>query len=338
MNNINIIKKSIKSALKYNYNITYTSHPISEAVLSHIKNEFTNSAFSLDETVQYINKLNNLDKNGTNTSCLVKIAISNTEIHSGSSIILNILSQNKSDVPPYLLLQRVIKRLYITSSIFNINKNFVFWLIPTNKNRVFPTKSIVMPKHINGGFTYINGGSNVNIYIYRREEFPKVMLHELMHHSLHDTNNNINDPINNTMYINKLKTLCGIHEDTTFLTNEGIIEAWTLILQCIYVSYEYNIPFNVLINSEKKWSLKQTSRILYHKKKHLNNVWKETSNAYCYIVFKTFFIHNIDRFIYHSVNKSTYKYVYNNIIYFINNIHPKKLQLDSFRMSVYGDL
>ena len=321
--NMNNIELHIKNALKNNYEIIYNTQPISNTILENLKNEFSDSKFTLSETQDYISKLN------TNKSNLTTITLYN--------IVINVLIKSKNDNIPYLLLHRVIKRLFIVSKIFNINKKIVYWLIPTNSNRWFPKKSVIMPKHINGGFTYITNTNNVNIYIYRREEFPKVMIHELMHHSYLDTSY-----LSNTHEykdtLDKMKHICNISKDTLFLPNEGIIEAWALILQSLFISYEYNIPFKLIIDIEKKWSIKQTSRILYHKYHNLNNIWKEDTNSYCYIVLKTFLINNVTNFIYHSLNKTIYNYYIENIENFILQIKPKNIKHDSFRMSVYGNM
>ena len=317
------IKIQINKALKNNYDISYNTQPISNTILENLKNEFNDSRFTLQETIDYISKLN------TNKSTLTSITLHN--------IVINVLTKSKNDTIPFLLLQRVIKRLFIVATIFNINKTFIYWLIPTNNNRWFPKKSIVMPKHINGGFTYITNTNTVNIYIYRREEFPKVMIHELMHHSYVDTSY-LSNTHEYTDTIDKLKHICNISKDTLFLPNEGIIEAWALILQSLFISYEYNIPFKLIIDIEKKWSIKQTSRILYHKLHNLNNIWKEDTNSYCYIVLKTFLIDNISNFAHQSLNKTIYNYYIQNINDFISQIKPKKVIHGSFRMSVYGDM
>ena len=48
-------------------------------------------------------------------------------------------------------------------------------------------------ENINSGFTYVNRN---DIYIFRKEEFPKVILHELIHHDLNIHQDNFNDDNN----------------------------------------------------------------------------------------------------------------------------------------------
>ena len=295
--------------------------------LEVIKKELITSKFTLSETETYLNTFN-----------------VNTSVHTTlicGPITINILTKNNKDIPLYLLLTRIIKRLYIVYNLFKINKQFQFWLIPTNVNKLFPKRGVVTPKHVNGGFTYISNDaytSIANIYIYRREEFPKVMLHELMHHSYIDVSNN---PKFNNNFVNKLKTICDIDINTSFLPNEGIVEAWALLLQSLFISCEYNISFNEIINIEKQWSIKQTSRLLFYKTNRNNtnhNDWVETTNSYCYFVIKTFLISNIDNFITNINNNTLDTYLLSNMQNYLSKIKQKQINISSFRMTIFGDL
>jgi hypothetical protein len=254
--------------------------------------------------------------------------------------------------------------------VFKINKIFNYWLIPTDANRWFPKRGIIMPKHINGGFTYVThthvdthesaaayasaATEYANIFIYRREEFPKVMIHELMHHSYVDitthtnthtnththTHNNLNIYENNA-FINKLKMACEISTNTQFLPNEGIIEAWALILHSLFISLEYKIPFNTIMGIEKTWSTKQSARLLYYKNIHKNdkkNEWEETTNSYCYIVIKTLLIQNIDACINNSINGTIQLYIEKNIANYLEKLIPQNLKNKTFRITIFGDL
>jgi len=326
-----LLDNQIKQALnnKDYCKIQYTTQLISSTTLESIKKELSDTKFTLKETFTYLETFN------VNTSF-------HTVVICGP-ITINILSKNSKDIPPYLLLTRIIKRLYIIINLLKINKQFQFWLIPTDVNKWFPKKGIVTPKHVNGGFTYVTNATNdaytsvANIYIYRREEFPKVMLHELIHHSYIDVSNN---PKFNNTFINKLKTICIITNNTSFLPNEGIVEAWALILQSLFISYEYNIPFNTIINIEQKWSAKQTSRLLFYKNNRNDNHsdWEETSNSYCYFVIKTFLISNIDNFINNLNNNTLDTYLLLNIQNYLSKIKQKPMHNTCFRMSVFGDL
>jgi len=321
------VKNKLKKLNKSAHNINYSQQLISNTTIDQINTEFKNTQFTLSETNTYIRQFNQ------NTSMHT--------IYQLGSITINILTTKKIHIPPQLLMERIIKRLYVVYNVFKIYKNFNFWLIPTDSNRWFPKKGIVMPKHINGGFTYLsnsNSTENANIFIYRREEFPKVMIHELMHHSYVDTSHNSSKNINeNTVFINKLKQVCDISTNTRFLPNEGIVEAWALLLQSLFISIEYNIPFNTIINIENIWSNKQSSRILYYKNKQINS-WQEMTNSYCYIIIKTLLLKDINSFINNSINGTINKYIEKSISTYLHTIIPKPYIHKHFRMTVFGDL
>jgi hypothetical protein len=92
--------------------------------------------------------------------------------------------------------------------------------------------------NINGGFTYLNSN---NVYIVRKEDYEKVILHELLHH--HDihfegwTNANIK----------RIKNMCGIADEQLLIPNEAIIETYAIILNVIF--YCYIAYYNGLIIS-----------------------------------------------------------------------------------------
>lgn len=54
----------------------------------------------------------------------------------------------------------------------------VTWFTADSK-RCFPTGGELGPEHVNGGYT--TSCSNAGIYIYRREEATRVLIHEMMH-------------------------------------------------------------------------------------------------------------------------------------------------------------
>jgi len=305
-------------------------------LLDNLRSELDDGKFTLKEAVDYVSK------------CKYHTTVSNVQ----QTVTINVFTEKVADLPPILLLKRVFKRITATISILNITqkKHFVFWLVPCDKNRWFPKRGIVTPRHINGGFTYITGDQDdtVNIFIYRLEEFPKVMLHETIHHSSRDMHGLIhpND-------VNRLKVLCNIHKDTQFLPNEAIVEAWAIIMHTAFLSVEYNIPYSKLLDIEKVWCEKQAERLLQYQYQnaHPHNMWKEETNSYSYIVLKSYILQKHDEFLSLShdsksivnfitkvaedISKSTTKVSESK-----NNKHPSKLrdETNSFRMSVFGNI
>jgi hypothetical protein len=91
-----------------------------------------------------------------------------------------------------------------------------------------------------------------------------------------------------TSDVAELKKTFNIAEQTVLIPNEAIVELCATIVYIYFLSSEYNLNFNTLLESELKHSLHQSSKIL---RKQGNNPWVEYSNAYCYIVFKTILLH-----------------------------------------------
>lgn len=178
-----------------------------------------------------------------------------------------------------------IKQVIVTTKLFEIDSRLVIHFICCPDKRYFPShSSSISPKHINGGFT---NTSHNEIYITRTEEYPKVIIHEVLHHceKIHGEFSHQN--------ISMLKSIFNISHETTLIPNEAVVELWATILATSFMSLETNIPFKLLLDAEIKHSICQSKKLL---KKQGKAEWVETTNAYCYIVFKTILLLNIDKF------------------------------------------
>jgi hypothetical protein len=218
---------------------------------------------------------------------------------------------------------------------------------------------VVEPKHINGGFTYVyesEQNNTIHIFIVRREEFPKVMLHETLHHSFIDQHTNIHNNPALRDIVATLKKLCNIHPSTLFLPNEAIVETMAIIMHSLCISIEYNIDARTVIDKEIQWGHVQAHRVLEYQK-HLNDgLWRETSNAYCYIVIKAILLDDYNGFLHAIENANTnatttnnthtttlFDYMLEKVAMYFNHINnftgnKNKVHNRSFRMSVFGDL
>jgi len=81
----------------------------------------------------------------------------------------------KDELPQEGVIQNILN--YIPK--INNNKFFNIYIILYKGKRKLSNPS--QKKYINGGFTYLNDN---NIYIYRKQEFIKVLFHEILHHSI----------------------------------------------------------------------------------------------------------------------------------------------------------
>jgi hypothetical protein len=232
-------------------------------------------------------------------------------------------------------IKKLCKRIKFLLDYFKIDKIINIWLLPVEINREFPEDSIeISEKNINGGYTYTVGN---NIFIYRLEEFPKVILHEIIHHTIIDTDKKWSK--NNIEYLIKLFK---IDDRSNFIPNEAIVETWATLFQLLFISEELNISFNELYKNELKWSMRQSKRILEHQSTLCNMnecKWNEITNSYSYIVIKTILLYNIKKFVAtnlpYNINEII-KIIENNN--FIKKIKGIKNHNNSLRMTLYGDL
>lgn len=336
------IDKIMKNIIK-NYpsdkslNISFTQTPISSDISASLKKEFEQSKFTLSKDMIF---------SFINDAIHIKI--------DAGHIILNCVGPI-DDIPPILFLFKIIKRAICIIRLFNINKVYTIWLLPIQSKRYFPSNGeIVKPVNINGGYTYING---TTIFIYRFEECAKVLLHEILHHTIYDS-----APKWTNIQNANIKKLFHLDDSMICLANEAIIEFWATLFQLIFISYEYHIPFEMLLRKEIEWSKIQSAKILYYQTKYFTNrniKWKEESNSFCYIIIKSILFINYAEFIKIKAPYST-EILYNFIKYYSNDIlnlnhmelkhmnfkNKNKLRLDyiesvensSMRMTLFGDL
>lgn len=150
-------------------------------------------------------------------------------------------------------------------------------IVPCPQKRFWPAiNEPVGPENINGAFTYRVG---TEVYVFREEEFPKVMLHEAIHHSSYDPSSSVLTGVEHLF-----RTSFNIAQDTRLLVNEGIVELVATHKHAEFVAYDAGQPFEKLWEREKEWMHDQAQRLLdrcMHGAK-----WRERSNAFAYIVIR----------------------------------------------------
>ena len=202
------------------------------------------------------------------------------------TISINVYYREKKDKLDKDLIKRVLKR---GSSISNGKLITIYLLLSPLKKTFEKTEKYLSPKNINSGFTIVNEN---NIYIFRKEEFPKVIIHEIIHH---------NKLIDSDIFKKEDKIkLCNhfkINYNCLLIFNETIIEFWAFIRHLIFISEEYNIDFNILFELELKYSLFKYNQIMNLQKKMENGEWYDKCNIFSYIIFKTILLYNFNKFI-----------------------------------------
>ena len=255
---------------------------------------------------------------------------------------LNAVFTDKTS-PHLALLIRSLKRVVCLLKKYKCNKHLIFWLIPTLSHRSFPKPGEVLSEiHINGGYTYPMRNT---VYIYRFEEFPKVMLHETIHHLPMDTGHKWDHQdlmkLYNVLHIDT--TNCNQTCSTDIMPNEAIVETWAEVYHLAFLELEFHIPFQQMLQHEKNWAAIQTKRIKIHQKKYFPE-WKENTHAYSYVVIRAALLWNLAAFL--SIKAPYNQNILTNLILesiskpdFIAAVEKATIPThDSFRMTLFGSL
>ena len=251
---------------------------LSETTRTQLMTEMTGSNFKVPEVVSFIRE------SGWQTRVIC------------DGITINVLHRMRdvnADVP-ISQVHRVARRVACMFRVLGMPGPLVYWFIPCLATKVFPDTHVCVDKmHVNSAYTYMNSNE---VYIYRREEFPKVMLHEALHHSQFNTGNW------DQSLLSRVFTKFAISPDTILRPNEAIIESWAELFHLAFISQEYNFDFYKLYAMELQWTLMQARRIL---SRHVSvpaeaggmSPWKEKSHAYSYYVIRSFFMFAPDTFV-----------------------------------------
>lgn len=245
-----------------------------------------------------------------------------------SSLKYHIIYNNKHD---RLIISNLIesyKTSIIINDIFKINKNFEIYILLSDNKRFLPHQhnEFIEAENINGGFT---SKSSENIFITREEEFSKVIMHEILHHSYIDNDNW------KTSDIDRLKKHFKIAHKNVIYPNEAVIELYATILKLYFISLRYGIPFQLLYENELNYTTMLYLKIM--KKQEYMNEWYEYTNSYCYIIFKTILFKNYDMLIdnFHQNTGYITDYLISNKISFKSK--PNIKFNNSLKIMLYSD-
>jgi hypothetical protein len=173
-------------------------------------------------------------------------------------------------------------RVYLISKIYDISKEgnyiFNFYIIMNPQKRYMPAKKeeLIDVININGGYTYTD---NNDIYIIRKEDYNKVILHELLHHNIYIHNMDWDE-----LNIRRLKEHFNIHNKMLLIPNEAIIETYACVLNTIFHSIETKTSLKENLKKDQEYSIILAKKIL---DKQDGKKWVEKTHSFCYIVFKT---------------------------------------------------
>jgi len=218
-------------------------------------------------------------------------------------------------------------RVYLISKIYDISKNgnYIFncYIIMNPQKRYMPSKKdeLIDVININGGYTYTD---NNNIYIIRKEDYNKVILHELLHHNIFIHNMDWNE-----VNIKRLKEHFNMHDNMVLIPNEAIVETYACVLNTIFHSIETGTSLKENLKKDQEHSINLAKKIL---DKQDGKKWIEKTHSYCYIVFKTIL------YVYFNDFLKIYKYhndtdITDFLIKYSKNIYNKIKKINKIKYS-----
>ena len=185
----------------------------------------------------------------------------------------------------------------------------IYWYLADAKKMLPKHKDEMIDRqHVNTGFTRACPAHKNSIYIFRKEEWFKVFIHESFHSLGLDFAGMPEEQANQAIF-----SIFPVHCDLRF--SEAYTEAWAEIIHVVFISvsqYPCKYPemnIDQLSNTiqkkmelERRWSIFQLAKVLNHngfRYSHLfsngNTIkkpsdWKEGSNVFSYYVLKSIFI------------------------------------------------
>lgn len=256
-----------KYNVQKNTNVSISKQPFTETIRLSIKTHFDGTLKGIDDEL-------------VETQTYVSVSTSRIQI--------NCVTYDEDSVILKHQLRKTIIRLQTVSDLLSI-PNVVIWFVASPAKRLLPTKGLISPVHINGGFTYI---TNHNIYIYRCEEFPKVMMHELLHNSkLHlESWGNEN--------MTRLKTVFNVDASVNLIPNEAVVEAWAEIFHTAMLCIELKLPVAnhyKMMTIEATWARSRAIKMLDSRPP--NSLWEENTSAFSYIMIRGSIIRDVNAFV-----------------------------------------
>jgi len=196
---------------------------------------------------------------------------------------------NKNDNKMYIQttvekIKKIVKRIkflifineYIKYKTNNTKKISTIFLVLSNLERYFPDNNqIIKVKHVNGG--YSDSKTNI-IFVWRYEEFEKVLLHEIIHHF---------DMDNRHIHIETKLNINGPHS-----YYEAITDFWAIFYHLIYLSLVTRVSIKNLLEFELAFVKNQAMALNDHFKlgNWYNNIQTsaivQTTPALSYYILK----------------------------------------------------
>ncbi len=255
----------------------------------------------------------------------------------------------------YQLLNKILKTIYSIKELTKNDKPLNIYLYLTPFKKQFPNngQKILGADEINSGSTIVFYDKNRNgdISIWRKEEFHKVLVHELLHAFKYDFN-----------FTSEIDKLIGTHFNIKkeININESYTEMMALIFYSMIKTVGEKKKFNNFINlldQELVYSLRQGERIMnyynfdsYQQLRGGKKEFKQETGIFSYYILKTALLLNFNNFcnfmrescinqlIFPEKNHIKYcQLIFNSYDSMTNiNLHKNRKIKGSLRMTLHG--
>jgi len=270
-----------------------------------------------------------------------------------TTLKLNEVTLNVLGKPPSLILcKKVIARVATLVHIFS-GESIEMWWLPCDIPRYLPLKNeVISPDHINGGFAFPRQRT---IYIFRKDEFPKVALHEAFHTIplIHTDRWNSADLLEMYKQLHMDMRYCTVECmeccNTKLEPNEAIVETWAILFQILFICYELNVDLPTLhkmIDTEIQLGYHNSSLLVDRGALDPTQEWKEDTHLFSYIILKTVLLSHLNEFLtlkrpYNPTEVTHFLLKYIKSPNFLINLHKNKgifESMNSFRFGWFSDL
>jgi hypothetical protein len=180
------------------------------------------------------------------------------------------------------IIDEVVQTVGNLLDFMNAPKDFTCYLFFIDKPKILEASEFPSKKNVNSGFTIPNSN---DIFIYRSEEYERVIIHECIHALGMDWKIDYSSAITKSL-IDCWKTHISLEFSELY---PHLFEAWTELyaewLYCIYFTEKEDVD-GILWDCQRAWQDFQAIQILSRFLTNKKESWTEDTNVFAYYVLK----------------------------------------------------
>lgn len=263
---MNGLKQKLLLCLRKSYCPKYESNATRD-VYDHL--EMSNTKFFPQKYIKTIRKMQKKSVKFTTNDTLCR---------------LTVFSYKKNESYIKFFVHFIATCINIMEDVFGKNVNdFQIFLALTKYSKQLPNNKVITPENMNSGFTYISFDSCPMIWVYRKEEICKVIIHEMLHlYQVHP----FDYPLSIDEKIIKKYDIRVKHEDSL-----NIYEAYVEAI-AVYINM---IIYEQLFDEKNVFSKEMTHQLYLINQLHQFRGYLEETNVFAYVFLKYNILKNLDK-------------------------------------------